>query len=104
MILWGPDFPDPDANVVRSHDYAANLLPTANAWNDAAIASKSRDVGAAHRCRQTRGRLQEITDYVLHNGPYVILYQSTENFGLRSNVKGFCLEPIGWNDFAPISK
>ena len=47
---------------------------------------------------------KEITDYVLHNGPYVILYQESVNFGLRSNVKGFTWSPVGWTDFWTISK
>jgi len=47
---------------------------------------------------------KDITDYVLHNGPYVVLYQPTEPFGLRSNVKGFVWSPMDWTDFAAISK
>jgi hypothetical protein len=41
---------------------------------------------------------------MLHNGPYVILYQPTAQFGLRSNVKGFVWSPVDWTDFAAISK
>jgi len=47
---------------------------------------------------------KEITDYVLHNGPYVVLYQPNELFGLRSNVKGFNWSSIGWAELASVTK
>jgi hypothetical protein len=33
-----------------------------------------------------------------------MLYQPTEIFGLRSNVKGFAWSPMGYLDFASITK
>ena len=47
---------------------------------------------------------KDITDYVLHNGPYIILYQPTQLFGIRSNVQGFAWNPMGYADFWSITK
>jgi peptide/nickel transport system substrate-binding protein len=104
MILWGPDFPDPDANVTPFTDYTAKSIAYRNAWNDATIAKQAHDAALMTDSAQRAAAYKDITEYVLHNGPYVILYQSVELFGLRSNVKGFVWSPIGWTDLAPISK
>jgi hypothetical protein len=33
-----------------------------------------------------------------------VLYQPSQNFGLRSNVKGFAWNPMAYADFAAITK
>jgi peptide/nickel transport system substrate-binding protein len=104
MILWGPDFPDPDANVGPFTDYAAKSIAFRNGWDDKTIAAKGRDAALITDAAKRSTAYKEITDYVLHNGPYVVLYQPTEPFGLRSNVKGFVWSPMDWTDFAAISK
>jgi peptide/nickel transport system substrate-binding protein len=104
MILWGPDFPDPDANVGPFTDYAAKSIAFRNGWDDKAIAAKGRDAALITDTAKRTAAYKDITDYVLHNGPYVVLYQPTEPFGLRSNVKGFVWSPMDWTDFAAISK
>lgn len=103
LILWGPDFPDPDANVGPFTDYEAKSIAWRNAWQDE-ISKKAREAALMADPAQRNAAYKEITDYVLHNGPYVILYQPTELFGLRDNVKGFAWNPMGWVDFAAISK
>jgi peptide/nickel transport system substrate-binding protein len=104
MILWGPDFPDPDANVGPFTDYAAKSIAFRNGWDDKTIAAKGRDAALITDTAKRSAAYKDITDYVLHNGPYVVLYQPTEPFGLRSNVKGFVWSPMDWTDFAAISK
>lgn len=103
MILWGPDFPDPDANVGPFTDYKAKSIAFRNSWDDK-IADKGRDAALITDTAKRTAAYKEITEYVLHNGPYVVLYQPTELFGLRSNVKGFAWNPMGWLDFASITK
>src|SRR5207253_406481 len=104
MILWGPDFPDPDANVGPFTDYAAKSIAFRNGWDDKTIAAKGRDAALITDTAKRAAAYKDITDYVLHNGPYAVLYQPTEPFGLRSNVKGFAWSPMDWTDFAAISK
>ena len=104
MILWGPDFPDPDANVGPFTDYGAKSIAFRNGWDDKSIAQKGRDAALITDTAKRASAYKDITEYVLHNGPYAILYQPTELFGLRSNVKGFAWNPMGWLDFAAITK
>jgi peptide/nickel transport system substrate-binding protein len=104
LILWGPDFPDPDANVGPFTDYTAKSIAYRNSWDDKTIAQKARDAALLTDPAKRAAAYKEITDYVLHNGPYAILYQPNELFGLRSNIKGFTWSPIGWTDFWLFSK
>jgi peptide/nickel transport system substrate-binding protein len=104
MIYWGPDFPDPDANVGPFTDYAAKSIAFRNGWDDKTIAAKGRDAALITDAAKRTTAYKDITEYVLHNGPYAVLYQPTELFGLRSNVKGFAWNPMGWLDFASITK
>jgi peptide/nickel transport system substrate-binding protein len=103
MIYWGPDFPDPDANVGPFTDYKAKSIAYRNGWDDP-VAQKARDAALITDTGKRAAAYKEITEYVLHNGPYAILYQPTELFGLRSNVKSFAWNPMGWVDFAAITK
>jgi peptide/nickel transport system substrate-binding protein len=104
LIYWGPDYPDPDANVGPFTDYKAKSIAYRNGWDDASIAQKGRDAALITDPAKRVTAYKDITDYVLHNGPYVVLYQPTELFGLRSNVKGFNWSSIGWVDFASVTK
>jgi peptide/nickel transport system substrate-binding protein len=104
MIYWGPDFPDPDGNVGPLTDYAAKSIAYRNGWDDKTYAEAGRKAALITDPAARTAAYKQITDYVLHNGPYVILYQPTQPFGLRSNVKGFVWSPMDWTDFAAISK
>jgi peptide/nickel transport system substrate-binding protein len=104
MILWGPDFPDPDANVTPFTDYSAKSIAWRNAWNDATIAQQAHAAALETDPNKRAADYKTITDYVLHNGPYAMLYQSPELFGFRANLKGFVWSPMEWTDFALISK
>lgn len=104
MINWGPDYPDPDANVGPFTDYKAKSISFRNGWDDTAIAQKGRDAALITDPATRATAYKDITDYVLHNGPYVVLYQPTELFGLRSNVKGFTWSSIGWAELAAVTK
>ena len=104
MIYWGPDYPDPDANVGPFTDYKAKSIGWRNAWDDPTIAQKGRDAALITDPAKRAAAYKDITDYVLHNGPYVVLYQPSELFGLRQNVKGFNWSSIGWAELASVTK
>jgi peptide/nickel transport system substrate-binding protein len=104
MINWGPDYPDPDANVGPFTDYAAKSIAYRNGWEDASIVQKARAAALITDPAQRVAAYKDITEYVLHNGPYVVLYQPTQLFGLRSNVKGFAWSSIGWAELAAVTK
>ena len=104
MINWGPDYPDPGANVNPFTDYKAKSIAYRNGWDDATIASKAHEAELISDPAKRVAAYKEIGDYVLHNGPYVVLYQPKELFGLRSNVKGFNWSSIGWAELASVTK
>jgi peptide/nickel transport system substrate-binding protein len=104
MINWGPDYPDPGANVNPFTDYKAKSIAYRNGWDDPVIASKAHDAELISDPAKRVAAYKEIGDYVLHNGPYVVLYQPKELFGLRSNVKGFNWSSIGWAELASVTK
>jgi peptide/nickel transport system substrate-binding protein len=103
MINWGPDYPDPGANVNPFTDYKAKSIAFRNGWDDP-IATKAHEAELITDPAKRVAAYKEITDYVLHNGPYVVLYQPSELFGLRSNVKGFNWSSIGWAELASVTK
>ena len=104
MILWGPDFPDPDGNVTPWTDYAAKSIAFRNSWDDKTVAPKAHQAALETDTTKRGALYKELTDYVLHNGPYIVLYQPSQLFALRSNVKGFAWNPMGYADFWSISK
>ncbi|MDR7459747.1 MAG: ABC transporter substrate-binding protein, partial [Armatimonadota bacterium] len=47
---------------------------------------------------------KQLTDRVLHEGPYVVLYQPTTRFALRKGVQGFVWNPMAFAEFRTVSK
>lgn len=104
MVEWGPDYSDPDGNVNPFANFSASSIASRNGWDDAEISQKAQEAALLADQAEREAAYKEITEYVLHNGPYIILYQPTEQFGLRANLQGFAWKPSGWVDFALISK
>ena len=104
LLYWGPDFADPDTNVTPFTSYAAKSIAFRNSWNDAAIATKAHDAALMTDPTARAAAYKDITEYVLHNGPYVVLYQPSALFGIGTNISGFAWNPMGFADFWSISK
>lgn len=101
LLLWGPDFPDPDANGTP---FSGAPLGTRNNYDD----KMARDLAAkaAFETDPTKraADYKDLTDYLAHNGPFAILFQPVQLFAYRSNVKGFTWSPIGDSDLFTITK
>lgn len=104
LILWGPDFADPDTNVTPFTDIAAHSIAFRNSWDDATIAAKAKAAALMTDATAREAAYKEITEYVLHNGPYAVLYQPASLFGVRNTVQGFEWNPMGFADFWTITK
>src|SRR2546427_662246 len=104
MILWGPDFPDPDGNATPFSDYAAHSIAWRNQYNDMAAATLAKQAALEPDLTKRRTLYKQLTDKVLHEGPYIVLYQPTKRFGLRQNVQGFVWNPMAYTEFRTVSK
>ena len=104
LLYWGPDFADPDTNVTPFTSFEAHSIAWRNSWEDADIAAKAHDAALMTDPAEREAAYKEITEYVLHNGPYAVLYQPAALFGVRSTVQGFEWNPMGFTDFWTIVK
>ena len=93
LINWGPDFPDPDGNVTPFTSYAAKSIAWRNAWDAPDIAKLAKDAALEQDTTKRAALYKQVTERVLHEGPYVVLYQPTRAFGVRKNVQGFTYDP-----------
>jgi peptide/nickel transport system substrate-binding protein len=89
FINWGPDFPDPDGNATPFANYEARSLAWRNDWNDATAIDLAKRAAVAPTEEERVALYAELTEYVQHNGPYILLYQPTRTFGVRNNITGF---------------
>ena len=85
-------------------NYDAQSIAWRNSWNDPEIAAKSKEAALMTDAAEREAAYKEITDYVLHNGPYAVLYQPAALFGVRNTVSGFEWNPMGFTDFWKIVK
>lgn len=104
LLYWGPDYADPDTNVTPFTNYDAKVIAWRNSWNDPDIGAKAHDAALMTDQAQREAAYKEITEYVLHNGPYAVLYQPAALFGVRNTVQGFAWNPMGFADFWTIVK
>jgi len=93
MINWGPDFPDPDGNVTPFTNYDAKSIAWRNGWEAPDIAKLSQQAALEQDNTKRADLYKQLTERVLHEGPYLVLYQPTRLFGVRKNIKGFAYTP-----------
>lgn len=104
VLLWGPDYPDPNTNATPFSDDAAKSIAKRNNWHD----QKAADMAAAAKLEPDSAKrvamYKELTDYVAHNGPYAVLFQPQQLFAQRANISGFEWNPMGYADLWTIAK
>lgn len=104
LILWGPDFPDPDGNATPFSDYEAHSIAWRNQYSDSAAAALAKQAALEPDLTKRRTLYKQLTDKVLHEGPYIVLYQPMKRFGLRQNVQGFVWNPMAYAEFRTVTK
>lgn len=104
LLLWGPDYPDPNTNASPFAAYSAGVIAKRNNWED----QKATDMANAAKLEKDPAKrvalYKELTDYIAHNGPYAVLFQPQQLFATRANVQGFDWNPMGYADLWTIAK
>ncbi|MEM9224445.1 MAG: ABC transporter substrate-binding protein [Pseudomonadota bacterium] len=96
---WGPDYPDPQTNAGTfafnpdnsKEANATGLLAWRNSWDTGGLTPM---VEAAVREQDTEKRVamyEEIQAKFRETSPFVIMFQNSEQNGVRSNVDGFSM-------------
>ena len=104
MLLWGPDFPDPDANGTPFSSYDAKSLAWRNSYNDPMARDLAKKAALETDPTKRLADYKALTDYDAHNGPFAILFQPSQLYAYRSNVQGFTWSPAGDSDLWTVSK
>ena len=109
---WGPDYQDPNTNAAtfaynpdNSDDAAEKPLAWRNSWE---IPEMSERTVAATLESDTAAReatYQDLQREVMETGPFVIMFQEIEVFGMRDDVEGYIIGPsFNDNSFAEVTK
>ena len=97
LAPWSPDYVDPHANADsfahnpdnRAEANLTGVLAWRNAWAvdevNAAVVQARNELDPARRAQLYRDLQQRLQ----HEGPYVIMFQQTEQIARRRNVSGF---------------
>lgn len=106
FILWGPDYPDPDANATPFSNYDAKSIAYRNGWENKEIFALAQKAASATSDEERVKIYAEFTERMLHEGPYAVLYQPLRTYALRSNIENFIFDPADTPSitFALISK
>lgn len=111
VARWGSDYADPDANAKPfAHSRTAGPKDTVKqlAWRNKYANNVTTDLveKAAKELDDTK-RLdyyKQITEIILNEGPFVILYQLLIQRAVRTWVKGFIVSPLTLEDFSVVTK
>ncbi len=93
FILWGPDYPDPDGNASPFTNYDAKSIAYRNGWENKELFALAQKAASATTDAERVKIYAELTERVLHEGPYAVLYQPLRTYALRSNIDGFLFDP-----------
>ena len=98
MVLagWGSDYPDPDCNAKAFGDYRIHQLAWRNKWYDDYVADLCERAEKEPDPSVRESLYLEITNYILENGPYAVLYQPLVQRAVRTWVEGFIVSPSSY--------
>ena len=109
---WGPDYQDPHTNADtfarnpdNSDDAASKPLAWRNAWEIPELTAQA-DAAVLEADPAARAALyQDLQRQVLEDGPFVIMFQEIEVFGMRDEVEGVIIGPsFNDNSFREVTK
>jgi peptide/nickel transport system substrate-binding protein len=100
LINWGPDYMDPHTNAdsfARNPDNSdepkSKPLAWRNAWDIPEI-TKATDAAVRERDAGKREQMyKDLQKKVMDEGPFIIMFQDTQQLATRVNVKNFVMGP-----------
>ncbi|MFP3951561.1 MAG: ABC transporter substrate-binding protein [Candidatus Bathyarchaeia archaeon] len=102
---WGSDYPDPDCNARAFGDHRMGQLAYRNMWLDDYVADLCDEAAVESDLAEREGLYTEITDYILEDGPFAVLYQPLVQRAIRTWVEGFIVSPSSYTqDFYGVYK
>lgn len=104
---WGIDYPDADALAKPFADYTVKQLAWRNAWLDDKAAAMTAAAGKEINEQKRAQIYRDLVKYWQDNGPFAMLYQPIDFWGIGKDLKGFDKAYEGYNvhcDFTLISK
>ncbi|MGC8876378.1 ABC transporter substrate-binding protein [Thermus sp.] len=106
MVLagWSPDFPDPDGNATPWADYSARSLAYRNSYQDEVAAKLARQAALETDPNKRKALYKLLTERVLREGPYAVLYQPVQPIALSAKVEGFLKNPMMSSPLWQVSK
>ncbi len=107
MVLagWGSDYPDPDCNSRAFGDHRMHQLAYRNMWLDDYVADLCNEAALESDLAAREALYTEITDYILEDGPFAVLYQPLVQYAARTWIEGFIVSPSSYTqDFYGVYK
>ena len=86
---WGVDFPDADALAKPFADYRVKQLAWRLMWYDDYAANLAEKAGFEKNPCKREQMYADLINYWFLNGPFAMLYQPLQYWGVRNEVKGF---------------
>ena len=100
LINWGPDYMDPHTNAdsfARNPDNSDNPKSKPLAWRnswDMPDITKMTDAAVRERDEGKRKQMYlDLQKKVMDEGPFMIMFQDTQQVASRANIKGFVMGP-----------
>jgi len=108
---WGSDYADPNSNAAAfAYCRTASPSDTAKqlAWRNKYANNATSDLvqNAAKELDDTQrlADYKQLTNTILNDGPFAMLYQQVIQRAVRNSVKGFTVSPLTLEDFSTITK
>ena len=94
---WGIDYPDPDALANPFANHRVKQLAWRNAWMDDHAADLAEAAGKEMNEKKRFELYSELTEYWQNNGPFAMLLQPMQYWGVRKDVKGWDKATAGYS-------
>ncbi len=108
---WGPDYQDPHTNATfarnpdNSDDAAAKPLAWRVTWDIPEMTAKADAAVLEPDAEKRAATYRELQEEHQKTSPFIIMFQETDVFAFRSNVKGYIIGPsFNDNSFRAVTK